>query len=110
MALKLKLKVPSSNATSGLPPSNDTGGSGLPKLRIKPPKMTNELHSPGSLSPVTKKNKHKPLKISLTSKKPVPESVPQVVPRAVPRVRIKPTRIPGEGYDSEAPEVEDDPY
>ena len=30
-------------------------------------------------------------------------------PKFVPKVRIKRTRIPGEGYDSEAPDVEDDP-
>lgn len=33
----------------------------------------------------------------------------KVAKRAVPRIRVKPTRIPGEGFDSEAPDREDDP-
>ncbi|KAK6465061.1 TAFII55 protein conserved region-domain-containing protein [Scheffersomyces coipomensis] len=94
MAIKLKIKVPSSSSNGE---SSKQTSAPLPKLKIKPL----------SGSPPQKK-----LKISL--KKPDSSSssssnVTEEKPRAVPRVRIKPTRIPGEGYDSEAPDLEDDP-
>lgn len=95
MALKLKLSL--GGSSSPQPPT--------PKLKIKPPKADG-----------VKKHRHektKKLKISLSNKTPqalaAPEEAPAPAPRVVPKVRIKPTRIPGDGYDSEAPDVEDDP-
>ncbi|KAK6458064.1 TAFII55 protein conserved region-domain-containing protein [Scheffersomyces xylosifermentans] len=122
MAIKLKLRVPGSG-NGGSPANNGSENqpSSLPKLKIKPPsldKSVSNKSSPSAISKKTKagtKEKHKKLKISLSNKKPTIErsvSIPQPAPqpsRVVPRVRIKPTRIPGDGYDSEAPDLEDDP-
>lgn len=99
MALKLKLKIAGgSNATPPAVPSNDAG-SGLPKIKIKPPKP--------QISKPTDKHKDKKVKLKLTNKK--SRSTDSAFKPALPRVRVKPTRVPGEGYDSEAPELEDDP-
>lgn len=112
MALTLKLKAPTraqlpEESVSLRKPSTTTATPPplTPKIRLKPP----------SLSPLkrgaTKENepKHKKLKISLGKKNGDKDSEvkPKVV-RNVPRVRVKPTRIPGEGYDSEEPGIEDD--
>lgn len=112
MALKLKLKVPSTETPQPNGNSGELGTSGLPKLKIKPP-------APKANGKISKKNlkeskqKHKKLKISLTQRKPEVDNVGMreigQVPRTVPKVRIKPTRVPGDGYDSEAPDIEDDP-
>lgn len=46
-------------------------------------------------------------KIKLNLSKPQQKAFDK--PKKVPRIRVKPTRIPGEGYDSEDSEIEDDP-
>lgn len=109
MALKLKLKVNRSPSQSDAQPK-DQGA--LPRIKIKPPKA----ESYDGVAKPKKKEKLKKLKISLGksllashgSETPTP-AVSQPILKKVPKVRIKPTRIPGEGYDSEAPDVEDDP-
>ncbi|KAG2732851.1 hypothetical protein G9P44_003841 [Scheffersomyces stipitis] len=126
MAIKLKLRVPGSGSSSSSSAPASESQPALPKLKIKPPSIAD--NSTGKVSKKSKeksKEKHKKLKISLSSKRPstssdiVTPSKPRVQPivsssgsvttRSVPRVRIKPTRIPGDGYDSEAPDLEDDP-
>lgn len=100
MPLKLKLKVASSpglqEERSELP---------APKIKIKPPSNN------GIKKPIKKESKK--LKLNLSSKKHKPSTDELLKgiskPRTVPKVRVKPTRVPGEGYDSEAPDVEDDP-
>lgn len=114
MALKLKLKVPStgSSQSSGNGSNSQPSSSGLPKLKIKPPKQKENK--------VTKKHqeagtKHKKLKLNIKQKKPEIDNIGirgnggHQPTRSVPKVRIKPTRVPGDGYDSEAPDLEDDP-
>lgn len=117
MALKLKLKVKPSESPEGERPSSSEGHSG-PKIRVKPPTVKEE-HSDKVSKHKPKKDKLKKLKLSLG--KPSQDSQPSTSadaaakpaadgpPKKMPRVRIKPTRVPGEGYDSEAPDVEDDP-
>jgi len=104
MAIKLKLNITGNNGGRPSSPSNpETSASSTPKLKIKPPKLK------GVSKP---KDKDKKLKIKLSSKpsKKTTGGLPQLSkPPVIPRVRVKPTRVPGEGYDSEAPEVEDDP-
>lgn len=108
MTLKLKLKVNPSKETK-----KETENKPIPKIRIKPLKKE---PSDGISKPKVKKEKLKKLKISLgkpsqpttPADSPAPPA-PAAVPKRVPKVRIKPTRIPGEGYDSEAPDLEDDP-
>ncbi|SCW01758.1 LAFE_0E06612g1_1 [Lachancea fermentati] len=48
------------------------------------------------------------MKLKLNLKKEESSVEPSATPRA-PRFRIKPVRVPGEGYDSEASDIEDDP-
>ncbi|ABN66416.2 TFIID subunit (TBP-associated factor), partial [Scheffersomyces stipitis CBS 6054] len=116
MAIKLKLRVPGSGSSSSSSAPASESQPALPKLKIKPPSIAD--NSTGKVSKKSKeksKEKHKKLKISLSSKRPstssdiVTPSSGSVTTRSVPRVRIKPTRIPGDGYDSEAPDLEDDP-
>ncbi|EGW33289.1 uncharacterized protein SPAPADRAFT_71151 [Spathaspora passalidarum NRRL Y-27907] len=100
MALKLKLKVPSasaSNSASSAASPKETPP--LPKLKIKPPSVKRPSTDDTAAPPIKK------IKINLGTGT-VKSSE---APRSVPRVRIKPTRVPGEGYDSEAPDLEDDP-
>lgn len=107
MALKLKLSVGGSGGsgssqtpkTSGSPEPTPKSRSATPKIKIKPPKPEPE--------PEDVKTPKK-IKLSLGTKN-SKKLVGVKTARAVPRVRIKPTRVPGEGYDSEAPDVEDDP-
>ncbi|GEQ68485.1 hypothetical protein JCM33374_g2153 [Metschnikowia sp. JCM 33374] len=118
MPLKLKLKVnPSKNSTGNAAPDVQDPKP-LPRLKLKHPSSSKE-HIGSIKKPKAPKEKLKKLKISLG--KPVAPSTGvassskdangQVQPilKKVPKVRIKPTRVPGEGYDSEAPDVEDDP-
>ncbi|EGV66421.1 hypothetical protein CANTEDRAFT_101042, partial [Yamadazyma tenuis ATCC 10573] len=106
--LKLKLKIGgtggSSNNSGETASKSSKAPTKLPKIKLnvpKPPKVTNP-------------NKIQKLKISLGPKKTHQldaigiEGVTSQVKR-VPKVRIKPTRVPGEGYDSETPDMEDDP-
>lgn len=111
MALKLKLKVKPSNSPERDEPYNEEQRS--------PPRPSRKVKTESSdkiSKPKHKKEKLKKLKLSLgklgladsaTPTSSVPP--PQAKPKRTPKVRIKPTRIPGEGYDSEAPDVEDDP-
>ncbi|KAK6204355.1 TAFII55 protein conserved region-domain-containing protein [Scheffersomyces amazonensis] len=105
MAIKLKIKVPSGGGDNGKQP-------GGPKVKIRAPsspqkRLKISLKKPEPTPPnlsinnntTTTNNNNNSTNIPLTKEK----------PRVVPRVRIKPTRIPGEGYDSEAPDLEDDP-
>ncbi|KAG5417673.1 hypothetical protein I9W82_005309 [Candida metapsilosis] len=107
MALKLKLKVrPTESPGNQSPSRNEDPTPKAPTLKIKPPqtssKRTLEAKEP------SKEEKPKKLKLSLSKGKP---NIPSGGSKSqfAPRVRIKPTRIPGEGYDSEAPDLEDDP-
>lgn len=109
MSLKLKLKV----SSKPRPDDESESEKPLPKIRIKPPKLE---PSDSVAKPKVKKEKLKKLKINLSraSLQPSESDHPVVQPKPliykkVPKVRIKPTRIPGEGYDSEAPDLEDDP-
>ena len=132
MALKLKLKMSSSSA-SGSPQPNANSHSNshvqsplpnqnqpqspdtqpkLPKLKIKAPSKTPStsestpkisIKRPAS-NPIENGEKPKKLKLSLSKAK---ENGGKA--KGLPRVRVKPTRVPGEGYDSEAPDLEDDP-
>ncbi|RCK66988.1 Transcription initiation factor TFIID subunit 7 [Candida viswanathii] len=125
MALKLKLKMPSSSASgSPQPPaathsrSNSQSQSHspdqppkLPKLKIKAPSKTPSTAEATPTVTVkrptedeTDDKKPKKLKLSLSKNK---ENGGKA--KGLPRVRVKPTRVPGEGYDSEAPDLEDDP-
>lgn len=111
MSLKLKLKINPSKGSD----NKEESPRPLPKFKIKPPRIKDEP-SEGITKP--KKEKLKKLKISLgkaalplrsSASLPAPPKAPDAIPKRVPKVRIKPTRIPGEGYDSEAPDLEDDP-
>lgn len=121
MPLKLKLKVNPSKP-SAVKKEKDTdvvaAEPKLPRLKIKHPAATGE--SGGGISkPKPPKEKLKKLKISLgksshgtpaaTGASTDQNGPVQPILKKVPKVRIKPTRVPGEGYDSEAPDVEDDP-
>ena len=109
MTLKLKLKVPDGASKGRTEETKDRKTSNIESLKAKIPS--------GRVKKETKKEKvetsQSKLKLNLTKDKesnksggindiPVPKS-------SVPKVRIKPARIPGEGYDSEAPDLEDDP-
>lgn len=114
MALKLKLKMPSSSASNSPQPpppeSHSPEQPKLPKLKIKAPSKTPVSSTPDSSMALKRPQEEqstgenpKKLKLSLSKTK------ENGRPKGLPRVRIKPTRIPGEGYDSEAPDLEDDP-
>lgn len=90
MALKLKLKVSSSGNTTPTTPKVEPP---LPKLKLTTSKVAKD---------------QKKLKINLTSKRPRNAGDFANAPK-MPKIRIKPTRVPGDGYDSEAPDLEDDP-
>lgn len=100
MALKLKLKVPSKNGDSSSSPP-------LPKLKIKAPSKDKGISKPSGPKLKINLSHKKPIETSVSAS-PVIPAVPKI-PKALPKVRIKPTRIPGDGYDAEAPDVEDDP-
>ncbi len=127
MVFKLKLKVPSESKASS--PSG-----GEPKLKLKvlkpsaaaPRIKIKNPSAPGAVGASQRRNAlpsaelpKKKLKLSLGRKesKPPAPVVPTVLAadvaepsvRPLPKVRVKPTRVPGDGYDSEAPDVEDDP-
>ncbi|KAK7203561.1 TAFII55 protein conserved region-domain-containing protein [Myxozyma melibiosi] len=75
----------------------------LPKLKVKQPKKSragSAANTPTSATLPTPRISIKP---------PLP-SKPNGPPRnGLPRIRVKPMRQPGQGYDSEAPDREDDP-
>lgn len=101
MALKLKFKMGGSDPSTPSTPAPETASPQLPKIKIRPPKK---------ISKPTEKETDKRIKLKLNNKKSrktATEGIPK--PANIPRVRVKPTRVPGEGYDSEAPELEDDP-
>lgn len=108
MALKLKLKVPGAPQSSGN--ENQSSSPGLPKLKIKAPTTKDAKVSKKRLAGTKEKQK---LKLNIKQKKPEIENISikgnGQPTRSVPKVRIKPTRVPGDGYDSEAPDLEDDP-
>lgn len=115
MTLKLKLKVGGSKS-SGSPSSRELLAKPLPKIKIKTSAIKDEP-SDGVWKPLHKE-KHKKLRISLgkaslseagSAAPPSSGHTSQSILKKIPKVRIKPTRIPGDGYDSEAPDVEDDP-
>ncbi|SCU78174.1 LAMI_0A03708g1_1 [Lachancea mirantina] len=78
---------------------SSTSGSSL-KVKISKP---NREHEQTNASPGGAK-----MKLKLNFKKEESTIESSSTPKA-PRFRIKPVRIPGEGYDSEASDVEDDP-
>lgn len=112
MALKLKLKVPSTGPPQSNGNQNQGSPSGLPKLKIKAPSQKENKVSKKHQQAGTKE-KHKKLKLNIKQKNPEIDNIGirgNAQPtRSVPKVRIKPTRVPGDGYDSEAPDLEDDP-
>ncbi|KAM9911330.1 hypothetical protein OXX69_003624 [Metschnikowia pulcherrima] len=118
MSLKLKLKVkPSKSPSVKTEPDVEAVEKPLPRIKIKHSASSKD-NSGGISKPKPTKEKLKKLKLSLgksghvqpaaasTSEASAPV---QPILKKVPKVRIKPTRVPGEGYDSEAPDVEDDP-
>ncbi|CCH45503.1 Keratin, type II cuticular Hb4 [Wickerhamomyces ciferrii] len=83
----------------------------LPKLKIakpQPPTSQPPSSAPSSSSSNIKLKKTKAKQIKVKLKTPLP-GIAQPVVKKAPRIRVKPTRIPGEGYDSEASDIEDDP-
>ncbi|CAD1808526.1 TAFII55 protein conserved region family protein [Candida parapsilosis] len=105
MALKLKLKVQSTEAPGNQSGKNEDHERKPPTLKIKTPQASSTKRA---LTEPIDGEKPKKLKLSLSKNKSA-QSGNVSKPKFVPRVRIKPTRIPGEGYDSEAPDLEDDP-
>ncbi|KAI5963289.1 uncharacterized protein KGF55_003081 [Candida pseudojiufengensis] len=119
MALKIKLKAPSESSSTPQPTSIENG-SKIPKIKIKAPQpqpqqeqqqdqlphqsLQRKRHNTDTLN---ENEKPKKLKLSLSKNQNKQNQTNK--PRIIPRVRIKPTRVPGEGYDSEAPDLEDDP-
>ncbi|CUM63637.1 uncharacterized protein PRCAT00001219001 [Priceomyces carsonii] len=109
MAIKLKIKAPQSE------PSSNVGGTSTKdkKIKIRPlSKLSKNLNQ--------KNARTKKLKINLpigsgkrnesSKESSFGDNFADLQPtRIVPKVRVKPTRVPGEGYDSEAPDLEDDP-
>ncbi|SCV05895.1 LANO_0H17546g1_1 [Lachancea nothofagi CBS 11611] len=108
---KIKLKKPRDLETSAVEPQpkkvklkakgtaeNAKNGSAL-KVKLTRKDAKCELEKAGS-APMK-------LKINLNSKE-KSSSAASATPKA-PRFRIKPVRVPGEGYDSEASDIEDDP-
>ncbi|KAI5951430.1 hypothetical protein KGF54_004504 [Candida jiufengensis] len=120
MALKIKLKAPSDSSNSPQPqPQTPTTENGrkVPKIKIKAPQQQQDQIEPQQTKPSSislkrhsesTNNHEKPKKLKLSLSKNQNQSNPSK-PKIIPRVRVKPTRVPGEGYDSEAPDLEDDP-
>lgn len=76
---------------------NDEDGTPKPKLKINLKKKRDTIES---------KEKKNSLKLKLNLKK-NEDTVKKV--HKTPKLRLKPIRIPGEAYDSEASDIEDDP-
>lgn len=126
MVFKLKLKVPTESKAS-----SPSGGEPKLKLKVLKPSAAPRIKirtpsAPGAAEASQRREAlpsaelpKKKLKLSLGRKesKPLPPVAPPVLAadaaepavRPLPKVRVKPTRVPGDGYDSEAPDVEDDP-
>jgi len=118
---KIKLKDPSAGSSEK---KNDTKAKRpLPKIKIakpQPPPSSSSSTSTTSSEPSTKVKIKAPSSSSGSSSKPKSKNKKHIklklkpgssqpVVKKVPRIRVKPTRIPGEGYDSEASDIEDDP-
>lgn len=113
MSLKLKFNLSGNKDLK----KTGTDQQNVPVIKIKPLILKRE-ESGGVLKPKPPKEVKK-LKLSLSrassavvldnSSETPKQTPPQAIPKRIPKLRIKPTRIPGEGYDSEAPDVEDDP-
>lgn len=109
MSLKLKLNL------GGNKDLKKNGDQPTPVIKFKPSTLKTE--DTGSVHKPKPPKEVKKLKISLgraaqavaAAESAAPSPKPAPPPKSVPKLRIKPTRIPGEGYDSEAPDVEDDP-
>lgn len=111
MVLKLKLKIPSGGPNDNEETPAQSSQQSTPKIKIKAP-SSNKDNGSASKGRKTTKDKTKKIKIKLNSENDdnITSGLNDVARAArVPKVRIKPTRIPGEGYDSEAPDLEDDP-
>lgn len=107
MTLKLKLKV-SDGTEKGVSKESKGGkASTIENLKAKTPsgRVKKEPRREKVESSQSK------LKLNLTKDEEENKSagVNNIPKSSVPKVRIKPARIPGEGYDSEAPDLEDDP-
>ncbi|CCC69082.1 hypothetical protein NCAS_0C00920 [Naumovozyma castellii] len=74
----------------------------------KKPKLKISLKKRKVTDPLMDKPVGGPLKLKLHRKPSASPIVEKKVHKA-PRLRLKPIRIPGEGYDSEASDIEDDP-
>ncbi|KAH3678939.1 hypothetical protein WICPIJ_008767 [Wickerhamomyces pijperi] len=103
---KIKFKItrpkqskqpPSSSSSAIIPPSSPSSTTSTPK----PLKTT--IKAP------TAKVKKQGIKLKLVKGKGNTGLTPKAALQAVRKIRIKPTRIPGDGYDSEASDIEDDP-
>ena len=112
MALKLKLKMPSSSASNSPATTTRVTFTGTTKTTktqnqsaIQDTSFIDSRLFYGLKRPQEEQStgENPKLKLSLSKTK------ENGRPKGLPRVRIKPTRIPGEGYDSEAPDLEDDP-
>lgn len=75
------------------------------KIKLKPPSLEVSAEKPKikilKPTPPKKAEVKKGLKLTLNPK--------PKIKKVLPRIRVKPTRIPGEGYDSEDSDIEDDP-
>ena len=116
---KIKLKTGGSSSSSN-------NSKPAPKLKIKLKKRDNQEDKDisNNNNVGTSKGSSRPMKLKINLKK-REDSHPQLVPHSqshqqqqqrkstsvvkTPKFRIKPVRVPGEGYDSEASDVEDDP-
>ena len=98
---KIKLKDPSAGLSKEK--GKDEKKKSLPKIKIARPQPPPTASSSSSSKP---KSKAKHIKLKL---KTAGAGISQPVVKKVPRIRVKPTRIPGDGYDSEASDIEDDP-
>lgn len=97
-AAAASLSTDNSNASTRKEKSSTL--SSLPKLKVKQPKKS---RAGAAASPVS-------LPTPRISIKPPLQAKPSGPPRnGLPRIRVKPMRQPGQGYDSEAPDREDDP-
>ncbi|KAK9447589.1 TAFII55 protein conserved region-domain-containing protein [Limtongia smithiae] len=89
---------------SSIPPASiatPAAATPLPKIKVKQPKKP-KVHLTASFPPLSASPTVSTPRISI--KPPL-----QIPPTRVPRIRVKPVRQPGQGYDSEAPDREDDP-
>ncbi|KAK9455619.1 TAFII55 protein conserved region-domain-containing protein [Dipodascopsis uninucleata] len=112
--IRLKLNANSSDAGSASPTDNrqskkggDSGSPPLPKIKVKQSKKGKAGTNTISVAPSTASEKLATPRISI--KPPLPQQSGGPARHGLPRIRVKPVRQPGQGYDSEAPDREDDP-